>query len=83
MGPKIEADITELVLQNNTILRLGIAFEFPDSRHRVTTKLIENMDEGKTTKYSIPFSLSVISKTITPVRALLNKAQNIATMYEI
>ena len=57
MGPKIEAEITELVLQNYTILRLGIAFEFPDSRHRVTTKLIENMDEGKQQNIQYPFPL--------------------------
>ena len=47
LGNKVETQITKLILENAKILRLGIAFEFPDARIRVNKKLEDNLDECK------------------------------------
>lgn len=47
MGNKIEMEITQLVEQNPTLLRLGLHLEFNDARHRVAAHLQRNIDRSK------------------------------------
>lgn len=51
MGNKIEMEITQLVEQNPTLLRLGLHLEFNDARHRVAAHLQRNIDRSKYIKY--------------------------------
>jgi len=44
LGNKIEMQLTELIEANPTILRIGIHFEFNDSRNRVSRHLQKNLD---------------------------------------
>lgn len=44
LGNKIEMEITQLVEQNPTLLRLGLHLEFNDARHRVAAHLQRNID---------------------------------------
>ncbi|KAJ0178978.1 hypothetical protein K1T71_005753 [Dendrolimus kikuchii] len=44
LGNKIEMEITQLVEQNPTLLRLGLHLEYSDARHRVATHLQRNID---------------------------------------
>ncbi|XP_011302001.1 tropomodulin isoform X5 [Fopius arisanus] len=44
LGNKIEMEITHLVEQNPTLLRLGLHLEFNDARHRVAAHLQRNID---------------------------------------
>jgi len=50
LGNKIEMEITQLVEQNPTLLRLGLHLEFNDARHRVAAHLQRNIDRSKYTK---------------------------------
>jgi len=43
-------EITQLVEQNPTLLRLGLHLEFNDARHRVAAHLQRNIDRSKYTK---------------------------------
>lgn len=52
LGNKIEMEITQLVEQNPTLLRLGLHLEFNDARHRVAAHLQRNIDRSEY-KYSI------------------------------
>lgn len=45
LGNKVEMQLTKLVEENPTILRFGIACEFPDARVRIHEKIQENNDE--------------------------------------
>lgn len=45
LGNKIEMQLTKLMEENATMLRFGIACEFPDARIRIHEKLQENNDE--------------------------------------
>ncbi|KAK8785487.1 hypothetical protein V5799_008148 [Amblyomma americanum] len=44
LGNKIEMEIARLVEKNRTLLRLGISFDVPDARMRVTQHLQNNYD---------------------------------------
>ncbi|XP_045183759.2 tropomodulin-like isoform X2 [Mercenaria mercenaria] len=45
LGNKVETKIIKLVQENDKILTLGLAFEFPETRVRVTSKLQDNYDQ--------------------------------------
>jgi tropomodulin len=47
LGNKIEMEITQLVEQNPSLLRLGLHLEFNDARHRVAAHLQRNIDRSK------------------------------------
>lgn len=44
LGNKIEMQLTDIIEQNPTLLRVGIHFEFNDSRNRVSRHLQKNLD---------------------------------------
>uniref|UniRef100_A0A0P4WK11 Tropomodulin n=1 Tax=Scylla olivacea TaxID=85551 RepID=A0A0P4WK11_SCYOL len=44
LGNKIEMQLTEIIEQNPSILRVGIHFEFNDARNRVSKHLQKNLD---------------------------------------
>nr|CAD7264358.1 unnamed protein product [Timema shepardi] len=44
LGNKIEMEITSLVEQNPTLLRLGLHLEYNDARHRIAMHLQRNID---------------------------------------
>ncbi|XP_025415650.1 tropomodulin isoform X1 [Sipha flava] len=44
LGNKIEMEITKLIEQNPTILRLGLHLEYNDARHRIASHLQHNID---------------------------------------
>ncbi|XP_068631495.1 tropomodulin-1 isoform X2 [Battus philenor] len=46
LGNKIEMEITALVEQNPTLLRLGLHLEYSDARHRVASHLQRNIDRN-------------------------------------
>ncbi|XP_030020914.1 tropomodulin-1 isoform X2 [Manduca sexta] len=46
LGNKIEMEITQLVEQNPTLLRLGLHLEYSDARHRVASHLQRNIDRN-------------------------------------
>lgn len=67
MGNKIEMEITQLVEQNPTLLRLGLHLEFNDARHRVAAHLQRNIDRSKYNIFvclNISFVFSIILKYI-------------------
>lgn len=47
LGNKIEMEITSLVEQNPTLLRLGLHLEYSDARHRIATHLQRNIDRSE------------------------------------
>lgn len=47
LGNKIEMEITKLIEQNPTILRLGLHLEYNDARHRIAAHLQRNIDRSK------------------------------------
>ncbi|ODN00067.1 Tropomodulin [Orchesella cincta] len=47
LGNKTEMDITQLIEQNPTILRVGLHFEYNDARNRVATHLQRNLDRTR------------------------------------
>ncbi|GFW90335.1 tropomodulin [Trichonephila clavipes] len=44
LGNKIEMEITKIVEENKTLLRLGLCFDVPDARVRITEHLQKNND---------------------------------------
>lgn len=44
LGNKTEMEITQLVEQNPTLLRLGLHLEYSDARHRIASHLQRNID---------------------------------------
>ncbi|XP_041970244.1 tropomodulin-1 isoform X1 [Aricia agestis] len=46
LGNKIEMEITKLVEENPTLLRLGLHLEYSDARHRVASHLQRNIDRN-------------------------------------
>ncbi|XP_076043271.1 tropomodulin isoform X3 [Oratosquilla oratoria] len=44
LGNKIEMQLTEIIEQNPTLLRVGVHFEFNDARNRVSRHLQKNLD---------------------------------------
>ncbi|XP_066986425.1 tropomodulin-1 isoform X6 [Macrobrachium rosenbergii] len=44
LGNKIEMQLTDIIEQNPTLLRVGIHFEFNDARNRVSRHLQKNLD---------------------------------------
>ncbi|XP_068223363.1 tropomodulin-1 isoform X5 [Palaemon carinicauda] len=44
LGNKIEMQLTDIIEQNPTVLRVGIHFEFNDARNRVSRHLQKNLD---------------------------------------
>ncbi|GIZ00577.1 tropomodulin [Caerostris extrusa] len=44
LGNKIEMEITKLIEENKTLLRLGLCFDVPDARVRITEHLQKNND---------------------------------------
>ncbi|KAF5275941.1 hypothetical protein FQA39_LY00737 [Lamprigera yunnana] len=44
LGNKIEMEITSLIEQNPTLLRLGLHLEYNDARHRIAAHLQRNID---------------------------------------
>ena len=44
LGNKIEMQLTNLIEENPTLLRVGIHFEFNDARNRVSRQLQKNLD---------------------------------------
>ncbi|XP_014233826.1 tropomodulin isoform X2 [Trichogramma pretiosum] len=60
LGNKIEMEITQLVEQNPTLLRLGLHLEFNDARHRVAAHLQRNIDRIKRLKnpeYTVSYTV--------------------------
>lgn len=49
LGNKTEMEITRLVEQNPTLLRLGLHLEYSDARHRVASHLQRNIDRSEYT----------------------------------
>ncbi|XP_059484570.1 tropomodulin isoform X2 [Neocloeon triangulifer] len=47
LGNKIEMQITEIVEQNFSLLRLGLHLEYNDARHRVAAHLQRNLDRNR------------------------------------
>lgn len=47
LGNKVETKIIKLVQENNTMKTLGLAFEFPETRVKVTQKLQDNNDQSR------------------------------------
>lgn len=47
LGNKTEMEITRLVEQNPTLLRLGLHLEYSDARHRVASHLQRNIDRSE------------------------------------
>lgn len=47
LGNKIEMEITKLIEQNPTILRLGLHLEYNDARHRIAAHLQRNLDRSE------------------------------------
>ncbi|XP_065335692.1 tropomodulin isoform X2 [Cloeon dipterum] len=47
LGNKIEMQITEIVEQNISLLRLGLHLEYNDARHRVAAHLQRNLDRNR------------------------------------
>nr|CAG4638570.1 EOG090X093U [Cyclestheria hislopi] len=47
LGNKAEMEITQLIEQNPTIMRLGLFLEFNDARSRVATQLQRNLDRNR------------------------------------
>lgn len=43
-------EITKLIEQNPTILRLGLHLEYNDARHRIASHLQRNIDRSKLTR---------------------------------
>ncbi|XP_043267068.1 tropomodulin isoform X3 [Venturia canescens] len=58
LGNKIEMEITQLVEQNPTLLRLGLHLEFNDARHRVAAHLQRNIDRIRQSRLEVATSLS-------------------------
>lgn len=48
LGNKIEMQLTNLIEENPTLLRVGIHFEFNDARNRVSRQLQKNLDTFRT-----------------------------------
>lgn len=46
MGNRIEMEISKLIQQNKNILRVGLCFDVPDARTRVSEHLQKNNDNG-------------------------------------
>nr|CAG4651967.1 EOG090X093U [Triops cancriformis] len=47
LGNKAEMEITQIVEQNSTLLRLGLHLEYNDARSRVATHLQRNLDRNR------------------------------------
>ena len=47
LGNKVEMKLVKLIEANHTLLKFGIAFEYPETRNRVTDKVQENNDNSK------------------------------------
>jgi len=58
LGNKIEMQLTELVEQNTTLLRVGIHFEFNDARNRVSRQLQKNLDTLRKIRHSSPAAVA-------------------------
>ncbi|KAK6644160.1 hypothetical protein RUM43_000427 [Polyplax serrata] len=69
LGNKIEMEITNLVEQNPTLLRLGLHLEYNDARHRVANHLQRNIDR-KTRGHCVEFNLAIGSKSGKPFEIL-------------
>lgn len=52
LGNKTEMEITKLIEQNPTILRLGLHLEYNDARHRIATHLQRNIDRIRQSRLS-------------------------------
>ncbi|XP_026322386.1 tropomodulin-1 isoform X2 [Hyposmocoma kahamanoa] len=59
LGNKIEMEITALVEQNPTLLRLGLHLEYSDARHRVASHLQRNIDRNCRVQKRASASLSL------------------------
>lgn len=51
LGNKIEMEITQLVEQNPTLVRLGLHLEYSDARHRIASHLQKNIDRSEYPTY--------------------------------
>jgi len=47
LGNKIEMELTQLIEQNPTVLRIGLTLEYNDARNRVATHLQRNLDRTR------------------------------------
>jgi len=47
LGNKVEMELTNLIEQNPTILRVGLHLEYNDARNRVATHLQRNLDRKR------------------------------------
>ncbi|XP_064071535.1 tropomodulin-1 isoform X2 [Vanessa tameamea] len=59
LGNKTEMEITRLVEQNPTLLRLGLHLEYSDARHRVASHLQRNIDRNCRLQKRASVSLSL------------------------
>lgn len=53
LGNKIETKIIKLVEENEKLMTLGLAFEFPETRVKVTAKLQDNYDQTRRNRVGI------------------------------
>ncbi|XP_012283115.1 tropomodulin isoform X3 [Orussus abietinus] len=79
LGNKIEMEITQLVEQNPTLLRLGLHLEFNDARHRVAAHLQRNIDricrvEALERAKIIAIGAGAGTFSVLPAEALKNRA---------
>ncbi|WAR29559.1 TMOD2-like protein [Mya arenaria] len=52
LGNKVETKIIKLVQENDKMMKLGLAFEFPETRVKVTEKLQSNYDQVRKKRVS-------------------------------
>lgn len=74
LGNKIEMEITQLVEQNPTLLRLGLHLEFNDARHRVAAHLQRNIDRSKYTKSVPTRTVNSIFQLIIVISQIIDKS---------
>jgi len=53
-------EITKLIEQNPTILRLGLHLEYNDARHRIAAHLQRNIDRSKFIKLLIKNQFTIL-----------------------
>ncbi|XP_077294400.1 tropomodulin isoform X2 [Arctopsyche grandis] len=75
LGNKIEMEITQLVEQNPTLVRLGLHLEYSDARHRIASHLQKNIDRNFRLKnrVSATFNLKL------PRQSLINNGKVLET----
>ncbi|XP_073983442.1 tropomodulin isoform X3 [Rhodnius prolixus] len=78
LGNKIEMEITNLVEQNPTLLRLGLCLEYNDARQRIATHLQRNIDRNLHHQHQHPYLRPehMSSENVPKVKSLPLEADN-------